>query len=98
MLEQIFRALEALGKLLADRLLDDALAGEADQRAGLGDLDVAKHCVGRGNAAGRRIGQDDDVGQAGLAQLGSATVVRGICMRLRMPSCMRAPPAAVKMM
>ena len=25
-----------------------------------------------------------------------ATVVRGICIRLRMPSCIRAPPAAVK--
>ena len=26
-----------------------------------------------------------------------ATVARGICMRLRIPSCIRAPPAAVKM-
>ena len=35
-LQQIFRALEALGQLLADGLLDDARAGEADDRAGLG--------------------------------------------------------------
>ena len=26
----------------------------------------------------------------------TATVVRGICIRLSMPSCMRAPPAAAK--
>ena len=38
-------------------------AGEADQRAGLGDLDVAEHGVGRGDAAGGRVGQHDDVGQ-----------------------------------
>ena len=43
-------------------------AGEADQRAGLGDLHVAEHGVGGGDAAGRRIGQHDDVGQARLAQ------------------------------
>jgi hypothetical protein len=30
MLEQIFGALEAFGKFLSDRLLDDALAGKAD--------------------------------------------------------------------
>ena len=65
-LEQIFGALEALRQLLADRLLDDARAGEADQRARLGDVDVAEHGVGGGDAAGRRIGEDDDVGKAGL--------------------------------
>ena len=54
---QIFGALEAFRQLLADGLLDDARAGEADQRAGLGDLDVAQHGVGRGDAAGGRIGE-----------------------------------------
>ena len=36
-LEQELRALEAGRQLLADRLLDHARAGEADQRIGLGD-------------------------------------------------------------
>ena len=67
-LVQILRALEAFGQLLADGLLDDARTGEADQRARLGDVDVAQHGVGRGDAAGGRIGQHDDVGLAGLAQ------------------------------
>jgi hypothetical protein len=35
-----------------------------------------------------------DIGQAGLLQHLHATVVRGICIRLRIPSCIRAPPAA----
>ena len=65
---EIFGALEAFRQLLADRLLDDARAGEADDRAGLGDVDVAEHRVGRGDAAGRRIGQHDDIGQPRLAQ------------------------------
>ena len=41
-LEQELAALKALGQLLADRLLDDARAGKADQRLRLGDVDVAR--------------------------------------------------------
>ena len=41
--EQIFGALEAFGQLLADGLFDHPRAGEADQRPGLGDVDVAEH-------------------------------------------------------
>ena len=66
--EQIFGSLEAVGQLLADGLLDHARAGEADQRAGLGDVHVAQHRIGGGDAAGGRIGQHDDVGPLGLAQ------------------------------
>ena len=67
-LGEIFGALETFRQFLADGLLDHARAGEADQRAGLGDLHVAEHGVGRGDAAGGRIGQHDDVGLARLAQ------------------------------
>src|SRR5690606_9626978 len=49
--EQIFGALKAFGELLADRRFDDALAGEADERSRLGELDVAQHGVGCGDAA-----------------------------------------------
>ena len=52
-LQQIFGALEAFRQLLADRLRNDARAGEADLRAGLGDLDVAQHGIGRADAADR---------------------------------------------
>ena len=43
-------------------------AGKADQRAGLGDVHVAQHGIGGGDAAGGRIGQHHDIGQACLAQ------------------------------
>jgi hypothetical protein len=39
---QELRALEAVWQLLADRLLDDARAREADERAGLGDVQLAE--------------------------------------------------------
>ena len=48
---QILGALEPFRQPLADRLLDHPRAGKADHRAGLGDMDVAEHCVGRGHAA-----------------------------------------------
>ena len=67
-LEQIFGALESFRQTLADRLRDDALAGETDLRAGLGDLDVAQHRVGRADAAIGRIGEHDDVRQPRLVQ------------------------------
>ena len=66
--QQVLGALEAVRQLLADGLLDDARAGEADQRAGLCDVDVAEHGVAGGDAARGRVGQDDDVRQARLAQ------------------------------
>src|SRR5262245_44842739 len=66
--EQEFRALESLGQFLADRLLDYARAGEADQRAGLGDVEIAEHRVAGGHAAGRRIGQQRDIWKPGVIQ------------------------------
>ena len=65
---QIFRLLKSVRQFLANGLLDDARAGEADQRAGLGDLNVAEHRIGRGDAAGGRIGEHDDIRLARLAQ------------------------------
>ena len=67
-LGEIFGALEAFRQFLADGLLDHARAGKADQRAGLGDMHVAEHGIGGGDAAGGRIGEHDDVGLLGLAQ------------------------------
>ena len=65
---QIFRALKAFRQFLADGLFDHARAGKTDQRAGLGDLHVAEHGIGGGDAAGGRIGQHHDIGLLRLAQ------------------------------
>src|SRR5262245_64366175 len=66
--EQEFRPLEALGKRLANRLGDDTRAGEPDQRARLGENNVAEHREARGDAAGGGIGEDRDVRQAAGAE------------------------------
>jgi hypothetical protein len=56
--EQEFGALEPLGHLLADRLLDHTRTGESDQRAGFGDVEIAEHRETGGNAPGCRVGQE----------------------------------------
>src|SRR5262245_4592254 len=66
--EQEFRPLKALGKRLANRLGDDPRAGESDQRARLGENNVAEHREARGDAAGGGIGEDRDVRQAAGAE------------------------------
>ena len=63
LLEQELAALESFRQLLPDRLLDDARAGEADQRFRLGDVQVAEHREAGRDAAGRRIGEHRDVRQ-----------------------------------
>ncbi len=68
MVFQIFGALKSFRQFLANRLFDHARAGKADQRAGLGNLHVAEHGIGGGDAAGGRIGQHHDIGQFRLAQ------------------------------
>ena len=67
--QKVFRLLKTVRQLLADGLLDDARAGEADQRAGLGDMHVAEHRIRGGDAAGGGIGENDDIGLARLVQL-----------------------------
>ena len=49
-------------------MFDHARAGKADQCAGLGDLNVPQHGVGRGDPASRGIRQHHDVGLLRLAQ------------------------------
>ena len=68
-IEQEFGALEAVGQGLADGLLDDPLPGEADDRAGLGERDVAEHGEGGGNPARGRVAEQHDIGQARLLDL-----------------------------
>src|SRR5690606_3291412 len=54
-LEEELAALEAFRQGLAHGLLDDARAGKANQRLGLGDVDVAEHSQAGGHAAGGRV-------------------------------------------
>ena len=70
MLEEEFGALEALGELLADGLLDDAGAGKADEGVGFGDIQVAEHGEAGSDAAGGGVGEDGDVGDADGGQAG----------------------------
>ena len=67
-IEQIFGALEPLGKLLTNRVLDHALSGKADQRIGLADLNVAEHRIAGGDAACRRICEQHHIRKTRAAQ------------------------------
>jgi len=69
MVVEILGALEAVGKLLANGLLDDTRASEANQRAGFGDVNVAEHGVRSGDATGRWVSEHHDVRESRLAQL-----------------------------
>ena len=44
-IQQVFGALKAFGQLFADRLFDHPWPGKADQRIGLGDVNVAQHRI-----------------------------------------------------
>src|ERR1700675_2679680 len=69
-LEKKLRALESFGKLLADGLLDDAGASEADERAGLRDVEVAEHGEAGSDAAGGGIGKQRNVRELFFIELG----------------------------
>src|SRR5438128_714484 len=69
-LEKRFRPLEAWRRLLAERLLDHARAREADQRARLGEVDVAEETYGGRDATRRRVRQHGDARHAGLPEAG----------------------------
>src|ERR1019366_8142500 len=62
--EQELAPLESVWERLADRLLDHARTGKADERLRFGDVQVAEHREARRDAARRRIGEHADVGQA----------------------------------
>jgi hypothetical protein len=67
-LEEELAALESVGQLLADGLLDHAWSREANQRAGLGDVQVAEHREACRDAAGGRIREDRDIGNVLLVE------------------------------
>ena len=67
-IEQELAALETFGQGFTHGLLDHARTGETDERAWLGDVEVAKHGEARGYTTGGRIGHHGDERQAGLRQ------------------------------
>ena len=60
---------EVVRQLLARRLLHDARPGERDQRAGLGDRDVAERRERREHAGSRRMRHHGEHRQAGVVQV-----------------------------
>ena len=64
MAEQEFGALEPLRQLRRDGARRDPRPGEADERVGLGDVDVTDRRERGEDATGRRVGQDRDEGHA----------------------------------
>src|SRR5260370_20695770 len=59
--EEEFGALKSFGEFLADGLLDDARAGETDERAGIGGVELAEHGEAGGGTAGGGIRKPADV-------------------------------------
>ena len=90
-------ALEALGQALTDGLLDDAGTGEADECPRLGQHDVAKAGEAGGDAAGGGVVSTLMYSPPLAEKRSMAALVLAICIRLKMPSCIRAPPLAEKM-
>src|SRR5262245_44218050 len=68
-IEQELRRLESFRQILAERLLDDARAGETDHRTRLRENRVAEHGVARAHATSCGIRQDRDIRNATLGEL-----------------------------
>ena len=68
MLEKELGALKSLWEVFADRLLDYARPGKTDERAGLGDHDIALHRQTCGHAAHRGVGKNRNIWKAGLRE------------------------------
>src|ERR1035438_4476681 len=67
--EEELGALETFRKFLADGLLDDAGACEADEGSGFGDVEVTQHGEAGGDAAGGGISEDADLGHLCFVEL-----------------------------
>src|SRR5690349_12306313 len=96
LLQQELGALEAFGERLAHGLLDHARAGEADERAG--SASTASPMKAKEAETPPMVGsvRTEMNGCRAAESWWSAAVVFAICMSERSPSCMRAPPVAVK--
>src|ERR1700687_3056354 len=71
-LQNKFGTLKAFGEFLANGLFDDAGACETDESAGFGDIEIAEHCKTGGDAAGGGIGEDGDIGNFFVIEVGKS--------------------------
>src|SRR3990172_995875 len=69
-LQEKLRPLKTRGKLLFDRLFDNARSRKTDEALRLGENDVAEHGEARGNSAEGGIGEHGDERQPCLAEHG----------------------------
>src|SRR6267154_3126520 len=67
-LQKKFGPLETFGKLLPYGLFDTSRPGESNQRAGLGNIEVAQHGIACSDATSRGIGEDGNKRQAVLIE------------------------------
>ena len=65
---EVFRALKAFGQRSQIVCSITRAPAKPMIRARFGDMDIAEHGIRGGDAAGRRIGQDDNIGKLGVAQ------------------------------
>ncbi len=72
MFQQKLRLLKSFRKLLPNRLLNHAWAGETYQGAWLCDVQVAQHAEAGGHSARGRVGEHGDIRQTRVIQLRQA--------------------------
>ena len=90
-------ALEPGGQLFADGLFNDTGPGKADEGSRLGQHDVAEAGEAGGDAASGGWVSTLTYSPPLAEKRWMAADVLAICIRLKMPSCIRAPPLAEKM-
>src|SRR5436309_4411791 len=69
-LQKEFAALKSSRKFLTNGLLNHPRPGKANERARFGNVEVAKHGEGCGHATSSRIGENGNVRNPGLVELG----------------------------
>ena len=95
-LQKELRTLEALRQLFADGLFNDTRTGKTDHCTRLRHDDVAVHGKARRHAARCGVGQHSEIKEPCIAVQAYRALVFAICIKDKMPSCILAPPAAVK--
>lgn len=65
-INEILGDMEELGKILEDGMLDKEREGKEDEREGLGNVDIEKNGIGRGEEEGSRVGKKKDIGKEWL--------------------------------
>ena len=70
--------------------------GKPDQRAWFSDVQIAQHREACRDASGSGVGQHSYIRKPASSSLCSAAEILASCIRLIVPSCMRAPPEQIR--